>query len=61
MKQRSDVRELELRHRALSLQIHKLERRGLHMTPEDRFRASELKKHRLLTKDQLVALRAARV
>jgi hypothetical protein len=54
---RSDVRELELRHRALSLQIHKLERRGFHMTPEDRVRASELKKRRLATKDQLFALR----
>jgi uncharacterized protein YdcH (DUF465 family) len=54
---RSDIRELELRHRALNHQIHKLERRGLHMTPEDRARASELKKRRLATKDQIFALR----
>jgi uncharacterized protein YdcH (DUF465 family) len=54
---RSDIRELELRHRALNHQIHKLERRGLHMTPEDRVRASELKKRRLATKDQIFALR----
>ncbi len=54
---RIDVRELELRHRALSYQIHKLERRGLHMTPEDRVRAAELKKRRLATKDQLYAMR----
>jgi hypothetical protein len=54
---RTDIRELELRHRALNLQIHKLERRGLHMTPEDRVRASELKKRRLATKDQIFALR----
>jgi uncharacterized protein YdcH (DUF465 family) len=54
---RIDLRDLELRHRALDLQIHKLERRGLHMTPEERVRASELKKHRLVTKDQIFALR----
>jgi hypothetical protein len=52
-----DVHELELRRRVLDEQIHKLDRRGLHMTPEDRVRASELKKRRLDTKDQLLALR----
>ena len=53
-----DMRELELRNRALELQIHKLDRRGDHMTPEDRLRASVLKKRRLATKDELLALRA---
>jgi uncharacterized protein YdcH (DUF465 family) len=52
-----DVRILELRHRALEQQIHKLDRRGVHMTPTDRERATELKKRRLVTKDQLAALR----
>lgn len=52
-----DVYELELRHRALDAQIHKLDRRGAHMTPEDRQRASELKKRRLETKDRIYAIR----
>jgi uncharacterized protein YdcH (DUF465 family) len=51
-----DVRVLELRYRALDKQIHKLDRRGVHMTPSDRERATELKKQRLLAKDQLYAL-----
>ena len=51
-----DVQALELRHRALDRAIHELDRRGAHMTPEDRERATELKKRRLLTKDQLWAL-----
>jgi len=52
-----DIRELELRTQALEQLIHKLDRRGVHMTPEDRLRASELKKRRLATKDQLLSLR----
>jgi uncharacterized protein YdcH (DUF465 family) len=51
-----DVRVLELRHRTLDREIHKLERRGSHMTPLERERATELKKRRLATKDQLYAL-----
>jgi uncharacterized protein YdcH (DUF465 family) len=53
---RVDVRDLELRHNALEFAIHELDRRGSHMTPEERTRASELKKQRLATKDQLYAL-----
>jgi uncharacterized protein YdcH (DUF465 family) len=52
-----DVRVLELRHRTLDREIHKLDRRGMRMTPDERTRAAELKKHRLATKDQLYALR----
>jgi hypothetical protein len=52
-----DIRELELRTRALERLIHELDRRGVHMTPEDRLRAAELKKRRLVTKDQLLLLR----
>ncbi len=52
-----DIHELELSHQALEQQIHKLDRRGIHMTPEDRLRSSELKKQRLATKDRLYALR----
>jgi uncharacterized protein YdcH (DUF465 family) len=51
-----DVQVLELRYRALDEQIHELDRRGEHMTPSDRDRATELKKRRLLAKDQLYAL-----
>ena len=54
---RIDVQDLELRHRSLEFAIHELERRGIHMTPEDRSRATELKKQRLATKDQLDRLR----
>jgi uncharacterized protein YdcH (DUF465 family) len=52
-----DVRVLELRHRTLDREIHKLDRRGMRMTPEERTRAAELKKRRLAAKDQLYALR----
>ena len=51
-----DIHVLELRHRTLDKEIHKLDRRGVHMTPHDRERATELKKHRLATKDQLYSL-----
>jgi uncharacterized protein YdcH (DUF465 family) len=54
---RLDVRELELRHHALDYAIHELDRRGSHQTPEERTRALELKKQRLATKDEIVALR----
>jgi hypothetical protein len=51
-----DVRELENRTRTIEAQIHKIERRGMHMTPLDQLRASELKKRRLATKDWLTSL-----
>jgi Protein of unknown function (DUF465) len=51
-----DVRELELRRQALEAQIHEIERRGMHMTPEEHMRAVELKKRRLATKDWLNTL-----
>ena len=49
--------DLEVRRHSLDLAIHELDRRGSHMTPEDRQRATELKKQRLATKDQLDRLR----
>jgi hypothetical protein len=52
-----DVRELEQTARSLEDEIHELDRRGSHMTPEDRERAAELKRLRLVAKDQLDALR----
>jgi len=51
-----DVRELEIRRRTLEEQIHEIERRGIHMTPEEHFRAVQLKKRRLVTKDRLYTL-----
>ncbi|MGA2449781.1 MAG: DUF465 domain-containing protein [Polyangiaceae bacterium] len=55
---RIDIRELEASHRILDQAVHELERRGLHMTPEDRLRALELKKMRLAARDRLVAARS---
>jgi hypothetical protein len=52
-----DVKELETRHHSIDRAIHELDRRGAHMTPADRLRASELKRMRLVMKDQLYALR----
>ena len=54
---RIDVQDLELRNHSLEQAIHELDRRGSHMTPEDRLRAAELKRLRLVTKDKLYALR----
>lgn len=54
---RTDVHDLELRHRSLEHAIHELERRRNHMTPEDHSRATELKKQRLAMKDQLYSMR----
>jgi hypothetical protein len=54
---RIDVHELELRSHSLEQAIHELDRRGCHMTPEERLRAAELKRLRLVTKDQLYVLR----
>jgi hypothetical protein len=54
---RIDVRDLELQTHSLELAIHELDRRGSHMTPEERLRAAELKRLRLVAKDQLDALR----
>jgi hypothetical protein len=50
------VADLENTARALDLQIHKLERRGSHMTPPEHMRSVELKKLRLVTKDRLADL-----
>jgi len=54
---RIDIRDLELRHHTLETQIHELDRKGVHMSPYDRYRATELKKLRLVTKDKLYAMR----
>ncbi len=54
---RATAPELENRRHTLDLAIHKLDRRGEHMTPEDRLRSAELKKLRLATKDLIDGLR----
>ncbi len=56
---RATVRELELQSRMLEQQIHKLERRGSHITPAEQVQATELKKLRLAAKDRLSELRRA--
>ena len=55
---RIDIRELEASHRTLDQAVHELERRGLHMTPEERLRATELKKQRLAVRDRLADARS---
>jgi hypothetical protein len=54
---RTTAPDLELRRHSLDLAIHELDRRGSHMTPEDRLRSTELKKQRLATMDLLDRLR----
>jgi len=49
--------ELENTAKTLDLQILKLDRRGAHITPQEHWRALELKKLRLATKDRLDELR----
>jgi Protein of unknown function (DUF465) len=53
------VYELESRYRSLDLEIKRLERRGMHMTPPEQLRAIELKKHRLVTMDLLADIKRA--
>ena len=50
------VSDLEAQTRDLEHQIHKLDRRGLHMTPTEQQQAARLKKLRLATKDRLASL-----
>ncbi len=47
------VRDLEQQHHVLDLEIKRLERRGMHMTPPEVERSIELKKLRLQTLDML--------
>jgi hypothetical protein len=54
------VMELEAQSRDLELQIMKLDRRGAHITPSERLRATQLKKLRLAAKDRLGVLRLVR-
>lgn len=53
---RTTMSDLELQHLALDREIHRLHRRGMHMTPAEQERAHELKKARLVTKDRLAEL-----
>ncbi len=45
--------ELVTQARAIEQQIHKLDRRGSHLTPNEEARAHELKKLRLVVKDRI--------
>lgn len=53
---RATMAALEAQHRMLDLQIRRLERRGLRMTPPERDQASALKRLKLATKDRLAEL-----
>lgn len=53
---RLSLGELENTARTLDLQILKLDRRGAHATPDEHYRAVELKKLRLAAKDRLAEL-----
>jgi uncharacterized protein YdcH (DUF465 family) len=50
--------ELEMRHRQLHEEVTQLERRAL-LTPEEQRQIAELKKLKLLAKDELYAARRA--
>ena len=50
------VSDLEAKTRDLEQQIHKLDRRGLHMTPWEQEESTRLKKLRLANKDRLASL-----
>ncbi len=50
------MNELEARHRRLHDEVMLLERRG-YLTPEEQRRIAELKKAKLLAKDELYAAR----
>jgi uncharacterized protein YdcH (DUF465 family) len=50
------IRELELKHRSLDEAVTRLSRRA-YLTPGEQREFAELKKQKLLMKDQLVVLR----
>lgn len=49
--------ELLQQHHALDVELQRIERRGMRMTPFERTRAAELKKLKLAAKDRLAGLR----
>jgi hypothetical protein len=54
---RLSLGELEVRTRSLDMEIKRIERRGIHMTPHDLERAAVLKRMRVHTKDKLDELK----
>ncbi len=50
--------ELEARHRQLHDEVHQLERRAF-LTPDEQRRIADLKKQKLMAKDELYAARRA--
>ena len=55
---RDRIRELELRHRDLDTAVSRLGRRA-YLTPLEQREFAELKKRKLITKDELATLRRA--
>lgn len=56
--QSTRLQEVEARHRELDSRLKKLGKRA-YLTPAEQLEASELKKRKLVAKDELVALRRA--
>ncbi|HMR04691.1 MAG TPA: YdcH family protein [Polyangiaceae bacterium] len=50
------LRELEMKHETLKGEVKRLERRA-HLTPPEQHAVTELKKQKLVAKDQIAALR----
>lgn len=50
------LEELERKHRSLATQVHELERRAF-LTPHEQRRMADLKKMKLMAKDELFALK----
>jgi uncharacterized protein YdcH (DUF465 family) len=50
------AQELEVRHRSLSQEVYRLERRA-YLTPNEQREMTNLKKQKLATKDELYAIR----
>jgi uncharacterized protein YdcH (DUF465 family) len=56
MSMRERIRRMEARHRELNSKIDELGRRAI-LTPAEQREISELKKHKLHTKDQIAAMK----
>ncbi len=56
--QSARLQEVEARHRELDTRLKKLGRRA-YLTPAEQREAAELKKHKLVAKDEMAALRRA--
>lgn len=56
MKEASSIESLQKQHQQLDTELRRLERRAF-LTPNEQTRATDLKKQKLATKDQIFAMR----